>query len=959
MRNSPASCPLHDTLSVALLLTLFPIAYPTALAEELTAGQSAGNEQIEEIIVTGSRIKRTEFSSPSPVIVIDMEVAALAGQVDTAEILQGSTIAGNAPQLNLLNIESINRLGGPGTNTIDLRGLGNGKTLVLLNGRRLNPAGTRGTVAAVDLNTIPSSIIQRIEILKDGASSVYGSDAVAGVVNIITKKGADGFSGSLSHSAPFDDGGDVTAADLSVGVSGAGSSFLFGVEYFERQSLPVRDRAWAQCHSQYYRDPATGEDLSLVDPTTGEPKCFDTVAYDYVINYGDYYTTGRPSRSIYDPVLGDWRVGSYAERKTDHPSADHEDIVSPVRRVSAFSFGDWTIDALGGNTEGYYELLYNSRRSDQNFGPRQLGLWLEDSPFSPFYNDGGWANDSSLLIPYEQTGSQDVEWLRSVLGLTGEFADDWSWDFSIGYGHSDGTYSWPQMLGDRVGNMRDVVDLGDGTYDCAANLDPNTAGGGCVPLNPYEIIQNGLNSPDLFPQDILDYMMTVATGETVYRQKSLTAYLTGPLFDLPAGRVEAVFGVEGRRESIDDNPGPDALSNNLWGFRLADITAGTDSVREVFAEIELPLARGMAAARDLTLTAAGRYSSYDTAGSDTTYRVGLNWQIIDQLRLRSSFGTSFRAPSLYENFLNGQVSSLFFHGDPCLEYRETHLPGEPVYENCLTEVGDAGYSVNRTTSLVTDGNAGRIKPETSESLTAGLVLEWATVDLAIALDYFEFTIEGEIGRYGANSIVSQCYNLPPDLFRQPDTICDFVGPRNPNSYLIQEINDSYFNINEKYQAGIDLTIRYAFSIASLDLITDLRATRILDFTEDLFGGIVDDYNGVIGWPKENGQLDLRAMYRDWTFYYGIDYISGQSFYDYIGEDPETSIFVISTKDIAYHDFGIRYGGDGWSVQLGVQNMGNTEPPRVTFPLMGWGNAAANTHYDVLGRKYFLRISKDF
>ena len=478
-----------------------------------------------------------------------------------------------------------------------------------------------------------------------------------------------------------------------------------------------------------------------------------------------------------------------------------------------------------------------------------------------------------------------------------------------------------------------------------------------MPINPYAIIRDGLNAPDVFPQEILDYMMTVDTGNTVYTQKLVSAYVTGSLFDLPAGSIGAVLGVEARRESIDDQPGWDMINDNLFDVPATGITRGTDTVRELFAELEVPLLRNARAARDLTLNLAGRYSNYDTAGSDTTYRAGLNWQIIDQLRLRSSYGTSFRAPALYESFLGGQSSERFVF-DPCEDFRDTHNPGDPVYDNCLSEIGDADHVVYRSSHVVTYGNAGRIRPETSESRTLGLVLELDVIDLSIALDWFEFTIEDEIGRYGADSIVSQCYSLVQSEFRQPGTICDYVSERG-DDLIFEEVNDSYFNINEKYQEGIDLTMRFAFEAAALDFVADLRATRILDFTEDLFGGEVRDHNGRIAFPDVNGQLDLRAMTNHWTCYYGLDYIGGGSDYSAWEQDPETSIYILDTGGVTYHNLGLRYAGDGWSAQVGVNNIADKEPPRVSGAIAYPGNAAINSSYDRLGRTYFLGFSRDF
>ena len=958
---------IGTTIMSSLALAAFPMS--SAFAQDDATTESSADQPIEEIITTGSRIKRTEFSSAAPVQVLTMDMATLGGLADVADILQESTVAANAPQWNN-QFSGFVVTGGSGNNAIDLRGLGDGKTLVLVNGRRLNAAGTRGTVSAVDLNTIPSSMIQRVEILKDGASSVYGSDAVAGVVNIITKKGVDGISGGFSQNVPFDGGGEITTADMTIGISNEDSSFMFGIDYLERKPLREGDRSWAQCQVELYRDPVTGEDLSLVDPTTGEPKCWDSNAYDYVISQVGF------GRQIYDPVNANgssdpenWRVGSLAERKFDHPNQDFAHLLSPVKRVSLFSFGNWDVDALGTNTEAYYEFMYNNRRSSQDTGPRQLGLRIYNSPFSPFWTGGapgsGVAFDVPLLLPYQQDGSQEVNWMRSLVGATGDLSDNWSWDVNVGYGRSHGTYSSTQMLTDRIYHSLNVEEVAPGVYDCVSNNDPNSflnfERGECVPFNPYDIIANGQNSPGLFPQDLLSFITSRETGETTYDQKLVSGYLTGNLFEMPAGTVGAVIGAELRRESINDTPSSGSINGNLWGFTSSGITKGEDTVKEVFAEIELPLLSGVTGAQELVFSAAARYSTYDTAGSDTTYRVGLNWQIIDQLRLRSSFGTSFRAPSLYENFLGGQTAFTSAN-DPCEDFGTETNPGENRYDNCLAETGDIdfpGYS--STPRVITFGNAGRLVPETSESLSVGLIMQLEVIDLAIAIDYFDFEINDEISRYGAGSILGQCYNLPPSEFRQPGTLCDFITPRDSVTGEIEEINNSYFNINQKKQDGFDLTVRYSFEIGSLDFTADVRATKIENYSQDLFGGRVSVINGQTGYADENGQFDLRANYKDWTFYYGMDWIGPQEDYSFQDEDPATSIYVLSVPSVLYHDVSVRYNGDGWTAMLGMQNVADREPPRVSDWLtgIGAGNAAYNTGYDFRGRTAFFSLSKDF
>lgn len=968
IRQSDTWLHLRSSGAAGIAACLLAVSGPTFAQDDVTA-DSTDKGAIEEIVTTGSRIKRTEFSSAAPVQVLTMEMATLGGLVDVADILQESTVAANAPQWNNMFTGYV-VTGGSGNNAVDLRGLGDGKTLVLLNGRRLNPAGTRGTVSAVDLNTIPSSIIQRVEILKDGASSIYGSDAVAGVVNIITKKGVDGISGSVSTNVPFDGGGEITSADISVGFAGDNSSFVFGIDYLERKPLLYGDREWSKCKVELYRDPATGEDLSTIDPATGQPKCFDSPANDYIVTQTGF------GRNIWDPVGGstdssdinNWRVGSLAERKFDHPAQDLAHSISPVKRVSLFSFGNWDLEGLDNNMSAYYEFMYNNRRSNQDSGPRQLGLRIFNSPFSPFWTGGavgsGFSFDLPLLLPYQQDGSQEVDWLRTLVGLQGDINDNWSWDVNVGYGRSHGTYGSTQMLIDRVANTLNVEEVSPGVYDCVSNNDPNNYlnfdRSLCVPFNPYEIIASGQNSPGLFPQDLLDYITSVETGETYYNTNSFQGFVTGNLFDMPAGAVGAVFGAEYRQEEIKDTPSSGAINGNLWGFTSSGITAGTDTVKELFAEIEMPLLRDVPAFKELVFSVAARYSDYDTAGDDTTYKVGLNWQIIDQIRLRSSFGTSFRAPSLYENFLGGQTA-FTSASDPCEDFGTESNPGENLYDNCLAETGDVNFpGYSSTPRVITFGNAGRLLPETSESLSVGLIFELEAIDLSIAVDYFDFDISSEIDRFGSNSILNQCYNLPPGEFRQAGTICDFITPRDSLTGSIEEINDSYFNINSKKQDGIDLTVRYQFDAGPFGFTADLRGTHILNFTQDLFGGNVTDYNGQIGYAETNAQFDLRADFRDWTFYYGVDFIAAQEDYTYQEEDPATSIYVLSTPDIFYHDVAVRYNGDGWSAQVGIQNLADKTPPLVSDWDTAWaGNAAFNTGYDQRGRTWFFNMTKGF
>ena len=934
------------------------------------AQESDDARELEEVVVTGSRIRRSEFTSASPVQIIDMDRSTLAGLVDVADVLQGSTVAASGTQINNL-FGGLVVDGGAGVNTLDLRGLGTGKTLVLMNGRRLNPAGTRGTVANVDLNTLPASVIKRVEVLKDGASSVYGSDAVAGVVNIITRDDIEGFVGNLQMSVPTDTGGEISSADVAYGFTSDNANIVFGVEWFERKAVNEGDRDWSRCETQNIRDPNTGEDLSRIDPATGQPKCENSPANDYVVVQSGTFQGRWIRDSAIDcvgatgPCVPGWRIGSRAERKFDNPRERNANLVSPTERINFFSYGDIDLSSVFGGVEAYYEYMYNSRRSKQHTGPRQFAVRVDQqSPaaqaFSPFFSGAGTANEIPLLLPYDSLNEQEVNWTRAVAGLRGAVGDtSWDWDIYYAYGRSHGTYGSRQMLVDRVTNALDVVEVSPGVYDCAINQDPNASAnfnnGTCVPFNPYAQIGN----IDNFDQDVLNYLTSQEVGNTVFSQHLVNGYATGRLFDLPAGEVGGVFGFEYRQEEIEDTPSSGSISGNLWGFTSSGVTQGKEKVAELYTEFEVPLLRDITAVQDLTLQLSGRYTDYDTIGDDTTYKVGLNWQMIDQLRLRSSFGTSFRAPALFESFLGGQTA-FSTAGDPCTDWNLGD-PASNVYQNCQAEglpVGHGGFT--STPQIITFGNAGRLQPETSEALTIGAVLEFDSIGLSLAVDYFDYEIVDEIDRFGAQSILDQCYRLPTGQFRNAGTVCDFIAPRNTTTFNISDVNDSYFNINRKEVDGFDVTVRYDdLSFGELDLVADLRATKVETYDRFLFGGAVEDLNGTIGQPDFNAQFDLTAYWKDWRFFYGLNWIGDQEDYTFNGIDPATSQFVLDTGDVIYHKVSARYTADNWTAQIAVTNIGDEDPPIVSDVLQTFSGAALYSGYDFRGRAVVLNLSVEF
>ena len=396
-----------------------------AVAQDSVAQQM--NQEVtdeEAIVVTGSRIQGTDaFNSPDPVTVIDPEISAKEGRFDIASTLQSSPVAAGSTQITSAISSNFVTAGGPGAQTVDLRGLGPNRTLVLLNGRRAGPAGTRGSVSSFDLNVLPQSIAKSIDIVKTGASSIYGSDAVAGVVNIITKKNLTGVTTSLNQTATAEGGGETTNFSLVGGFVGDKARFSGSYQYNERKAVTWADRDFTRCPIEYKRsapDQPWGSG-DYIDPATGQSKCFSSFAGGFSNNAiftsgltgvgavgadpsranGLGYTAWRPNPNVttgrigYEGVAGGTTPSNI--RDTSSPAFLKRDLFSPTKNHNAFVQGSVDLD---GGAEVYYEAMFNRRDSSQN-GIRQIPLfYTKDSPLIPsFFAGSTYQNSPSEMNP--------------------------------------------------------------------------------------------------------------------------------------------------------------------------------------------------------------------------------------------------------------------------------------------------------------------------------------------------------------------------------------------------------------------------------------------------------------------------------------------------------------------------------------------------------------------------------
>ncbi|MEM7284293.1 MAG: TonB-dependent receptor plug domain-containing protein, partial [Pseudomonadota bacterium] len=616
------------------------------------------DKNVEEVVVTGSRLRRDGFSSSAPMDVVITNDAVVRGLSDVGTLLQTTTVAAGSPQVTSATSTAFVQNGGTGATTLSLRGLGANRTLTLLNGRRAGPAGTRGGTSSFDLNVLPLAALERVEILKDGASSIYGSDAVAGVVNFITRKDTGG-SIDVYTSQPTESGGEESRLSASYGKEFERGYFRVTADYLRESELAKGDRDYFACGEQFIFDPNTGERRDVIDPRTGRPHCTDLL-WGHVWLY-DYQGAGGnvPSASSllaqfdYDGDLGQF-VPGYASDPTDpdflgqpggffpvrydrasdgvsnadHPFQDASSLIPETELFTVYGEAEFEINE---DMTAYAEVLLNRRETFAN-GYRQYWTYVYNENWN--FGDGiGPGNGSTLstgwtgaqwLSPTPITDHNDstieVEYTRFVGGLKGDFGENWGYDVSYQYSFSDGDYFSDQVFNDSIA---------DSWFASGSCVGTTTSVRGVPCLDPRwldpEFLRGNVTAEERA------FLFGTEVGSTEYTQWSVEGYVTGNLFEMPAGPAGVVLGIHYREDEIADIPGNITLSGNAWNTSTAGITAGDDATKAIFTELELPLFQDRPFARSMTLSLSGRYTDVDSYGSGNTYKVGLNWLAHDTL----------------------------------------------------------------------------------------------------------------------------------------------------------------------------------------------------------------------------------------------------------------------------------------------------------------------------------------
>lgn len=943
-------------------------------AQPPTETQAETPQEAGELVITGSRIRRNEFTSPAPVQVITAEKSSLSGMISATEVLQGSSIAAGAGQINNTFTGYVIN-GGDGINTVSLRGLGDQRTLVLLNGRRMPPAGVSGTVAAVDLNFIPQSLVQRYEIVKDGASSIYGSDAVAGVVNVITVKNFDGVELGADITRTEAGGADELSYHAMWGKTFDKGSFLVAGEYYEQTALTLGDRPGLACPQDYYYK-ADGTRADRIDPATGTYKCYNAGGlYQGVLfdPFGDIYYFKNGDNSSGIPNFPVYTSGVQIDFNPA-PSMSTT-AFSPTSHYMLFGQGNYRPDFMGGG-ELYTELMYGGRKSSQVNWGQLFPYYSPYASLSPFYGTS-YANP---VVIHQFDSEQDVSFLKALGGARGEWGK-WSWDAYLSYSKSDGTYADTAIYADRV-NWG--VGLDQTTFDFMDPLSGDACGAGapagCVPLNLFT--QQAMTQGRLSDAEEAWYF-TVDTGQTVYEQTIFEATTTGDLFELPAGALSTALGISLRNDKIDDQPGALSQAGNSFNRATAGRTKGSDQLTEVFGELEIPVVRGKFLFEKFTLDLSARYSDYDSVGSATTYKAGFDWAVDNRLRIRGTAGTSFRAPALYELYLADQTGFLQqLSVDPCIRWGQqdadgTYRTNATIRANCAADGVPDDYVGNGPSAVITTSGGLDLKPETSYATTFGFVITPPDTGFKLAIDFWKIKIRDQISSSGAG-IVGACYGSVE--FRSVPGFCDlFVRDTDSSSTTynnIITIDGSYRNIPVEASAGIDYTASYEKEFNFGNLSMDAQFSWYKYYKSQLYsGGVVNQYTGLIGQPHWVGDVQTRFTRKDWTVTWTFNYTGNASNIGYKGETGNTdglvayapnATYAASTSPFVTHDLTVRYRGKSFDVIVGAKNILDEEAPILGNGVYAgssarFGSYPFSSQYTdgILGRQWYLSVNKKF
>ncbi|WOT04066.1 TonB-dependent receptor domain-containing protein [Shewanella youngdeokensis] len=959
---------LANSVRLALVSGAMSAAFtaPTVFAAEEEA-------TVERIEVTGSRIKRTDMEGANPVTVIDAAAIEKMSVTNVGDLLQNlSSSAGAA-----VNTQTNN--GGDSSTRFSLRGIGSERTLVLINGRRA-VAGGAGANSSVDLNTIPTAIVKRVEVLKDGASATYGSDAIAGVVNIITKNDFEGFEAKVNYSGS-DKGDAVTkGVDVTFGAASDRGNVVVALGYSDQGDAFMGDRDFSEFELRAYEDGTTQEGGSSAPPWVNA-------------NTAD----GRVTRG---PEYGDWRAYDGGTDSYNYNPVNY--LQTPSKRRYASVFANYTLGEFGflGEVNSFAEASYVQTTGDRLIAPEPLAplvFFGSAAPYSSnnYYNQQMGPKDADgnayviddwrrrMLETGGRANERDYKTFRTAVGFNGVLENGWDWEVSYVWGQSDsvekaagyfnldrvaeavGPSGWLDANGSLIEDANgDAIVNANGSQLVCLNADGGVIDG-CVPLNIF----GTPGSADQVSPEMLQYISgdynTTETGQN--KQEVLSAVVSGDWFDVPAGSVGFAAGWEYRKESGSYTP--DSLI--LQGITTAGSavgTAGGYDVQEFFGELIVPILADAPMAHMLDFEAAIRYSDYSTFGTNTSGKLGLKWMPVETLMLRATLSEAFRAPTTSD--LYGGASVGFPEAiDPCdgnfyTDAEYAAIKASPNWANCTsTGVPVAGYDSGGVEQIPTNGGgsdnwdgATDLTPETADVFTVGVVYNPEFIEnFSVSIDYWQIELENAISTVGTQTRLDGCYNS--------GTYCETItrfGADSAAAGGIITVDNYTVNVGGINTAGIDYDLRYTFESEYGDWALGLDGTYLLEYDKFLADGTVIDH---VGRFEEAHDGMFAKLKTNFTVNWSISDFDSSLITRYISGVTETESGWWTNpfdRDVSSNltvDFQTNYAAsEHLTLTAGVDNLFDEQPP---FVYSAFGANTDVSTYDVIGRTIYVRAGFKF
>jgi len=944
----------------------------------------AEEREVEEVVVTGSRIARDTFSSTAPLTVLDAGEIEAVGATNIGEFL--SKIPQSIAEVNSSNNVFAN--GSSGLQLTALRNLGSQRTLTLVNGKRFVSGITPSVGYAVDLNAIPAALIERIEIKTGATSAIYGSDAVAGVVNLILKDDFEGLEVKVQSNQPEDGNRERYDVDLALGANFDRGNAWMAFGYSEDNGLSAADRDFSDTDLAYYTRGAL-DILGLTNLPAGDHWLGSS--FPPGGRFGNFNGDGTPFRS----GLADRANSDRFNR------ADFRDLSSPTER--RYAAAGVTYD-LTDKLEAHILVNYNQTEIQTTFEPFPLdlvsdiwdipkggtgGLDVASSPLLPELlranllaegttniNQLGANTTSRRLVEFDGRGSFiDRQTFRIESGLTYEFDNGMTAEL---YG------TWGQTRSDQQNNSGINAERTALALD--AEIDPTDPTGqtlrcvseearrfGCSPFNPF--------GEGTISQAAVEYVGLNTQTDQRVEQLVIGTSLAGQIdaAELPGGKIGFAVGAEYREESGAETPDAAVQAGVTTSNRIA-ATDGSFNVTEAFFEVSLPVLER------LTVDVAYRYGDYSTVDGQSNFSIGFDAPVTDWLRLRGTFSDAVRAPNVSDLF-RGAGETFAAVQDAC-DGTTAATPGN-VGINCRSvpaiaqRIADTGAftltQVERQSTGGFNGGNPEAEEETADTFTVGFVVTpefWGLDGLQLAVDYYQIELDDVLTLPLRSDVVTNCYGVDPSVF---DPTCPGPVPngvqtlRDPVAGALLEVNRSFLNQEDWETSGVDVEINYSKDLSEWnDSLPGVLSVNVLwnwldEFTiTDLTTGTENEEGGEVEFPDNRVYMGINYSLDRWNVNWTVTWVDQTVDSQTPGltnENSDTFGFPLDRRgntcdSVNYHNLSVNFAAnDNVELFAGIKNLTDEDPCALT-QITKYGNTGLNTSgaiYDVTGRDYYFGI----